>query len=602
MKKGLFKAIIFILLLSLSSCNNNTDTNNSINTSTSTDTSILSITSEDVISSNGDNISSIHTHKPSEIIIENKIEATCLDEGSYDEVIYCLDCQEELSREHKVIEALGHNYSDWQIIKEASDTQDGLKERECTRCHDKQEGIIENTSPFTFKLNKDKVSYTIDGFNVDKNTYQPYNTKGLYNESFTKGVSKIEIPETFNNLPITNIELSFTLLKDEAIPALYIGKNIKINGLIFHKYDEYQSDNVLFDSLKNNEVVFDLFYKGDINDWIINTPLTASSDLLENTQLINLHLLNEDYKTYELINKLFLPEGLTKIKSYSFACVQFNELVCPNTLKDIASASFMANKKLEKVSLNEGLTSVSFLAFDKCPNLKSIVLPSSIISIDVGAFTSLIEVNVKKGAKGYTNALKALPHLIKIIDENDDTSYIDENDFITKNNIDNSDIFTYLNFNVAKINTKYKLISYTSTGNENEALILPETIMYKEQIINEYSVNKYFMNQLVPTGVSYDEIIKTYKDIKQMRLYYFDPQDLFFSLYLSNKITQIDARAFVNVYFLQNIYFDGSYEEWQKLIKRSDSDTVYNFMTARTKLVHVKNENNEYVTKPIYAD
>ena len=87
-----------------------------------------------------------------------------------------------------------------------------------------------------------------------------------------------------------------------------------------------------------------------------------------------------------------------------------------------------------------------------------------------------------------------------------------------------------------------------------------------------------------------------------MRLYYFDPQDLFFSLYLSNKITQIDARAFVNVYFLQNIYFDGSYEEWQKLIKRSDSDTVYNFMTARTKLVHVKNENNEYVTKPIYAD
>ena len=39
-----------------------------------------------------------------------KVQPTCLDKGSYDEVIYCTVCHEELSRTHKEVEALGHNY------------------------------------------------------------------------------------------------------------------------------------------------------------------------------------------------------------------------------------------------------------------------------------------------------------------------------------------------------------------------------------------------------------------------------------------------------------------------------------------------------------
>ncbi len=51
-----------------------------------------------------------HTHKAGEPVIENRIEPSCTREGSYDEVIYCYECNEEMSRVAHTIEALGHNY------------------------------------------------------------------------------------------------------------------------------------------------------------------------------------------------------------------------------------------------------------------------------------------------------------------------------------------------------------------------------------------------------------------------------------------------------------------------------------------------------------
>ena len=39
---------------------------------------------------------------------ENKKAATCLQEGSYDEVVYCTGCGEEISRQQKTLEKLPH--------------------------------------------------------------------------------------------------------------------------------------------------------------------------------------------------------------------------------------------------------------------------------------------------------------------------------------------------------------------------------------------------------------------------------------------------------------------------------------------------------------
>jgi len=48
-------------------------------------------------------------HTPSEAVIENKKESTCTEHGSYDSVVYCSVCNEELSREGKILPLADHS-------------------------------------------------------------------------------------------------------------------------------------------------------------------------------------------------------------------------------------------------------------------------------------------------------------------------------------------------------------------------------------------------------------------------------------------------------------------------------------------------------------
>ena len=51
-------------------------------------------------------------HTPGEAVEENRVEATCKDAGSYEEVVYCTDCGAELSRETKTIETIAHTHGE----------------------------------------------------------------------------------------------------------------------------------------------------------------------------------------------------------------------------------------------------------------------------------------------------------------------------------------------------------------------------------------------------------------------------------------------------------------------------------------------------------
>ena len=49
-------------------------------------------------------------HKPAEAVKENVVEATCTEAGSYDSVVYCSVCGAEISRETVTVDALGHDF------------------------------------------------------------------------------------------------------------------------------------------------------------------------------------------------------------------------------------------------------------------------------------------------------------------------------------------------------------------------------------------------------------------------------------------------------------------------------------------------------------
>ena len=98
----------------------------------------------------------VHTHVAGEPQVDDasKVDPTCTEDGSYDEVVYCTVCQAELSRTTKEIPPLGHDFVN------------GI----CSRCGETMPGVapaltIEATSDGTIKVNEPKagMKYSLNG-------------------------------------------------------------------------------------------------------------------------------------------------------------------------------------------------------------------------------------------------------------------------------------------------------------------------------------------------------------------------------------------------------------------------------------------------------
>lgn len=85
------------------------------------------------------------SHRAGSIVIENEVAVTCTSNGSYDTVIYCADCGKEIQRTKVIIQSTGHSWSEWKVIKEATERENGTKERTCSVCGETETEIIPKT-------------------------------------------------------------------------------------------------------------------------------------------------------------------------------------------------------------------------------------------------------------------------------------------------------------------------------------------------------------------------------------------------------------------------------------------------------------------------
>ena len=73
-------------------------------------------------------------HTPAEAVRENEVPASCSKEGSYDSVVYCSACTEQISRETKTIDKLAHTMGAWEVTTAPTCTTKGVETSKCENC------------------------------------------------------------------------------------------------------------------------------------------------------------------------------------------------------------------------------------------------------------------------------------------------------------------------------------------------------------------------------------------------------------------------------------------------------------------------------------
>ncbi len=103
-------------------------------------------------------------HTEGQVVKENNVDPDCVNAGSYDSVVYCTVCSEELERETITVDALGHT----EVIdaaKAATCTETGLTEgKHCSVCNE----VLVEQNPVAALGHKDENNdYTCDTCNTD---------------------------------------------------------------------------------------------------------------------------------------------------------------------------------------------------------------------------------------------------------------------------------------------------------------------------------------------------------------------------------------------------------------------------------------------------
>lgn len=125
-----------------------------------------------------------HVHEYKETITE----PTCTSQGY---ITYTCTCGD--SYIYNYVDEIGHSYGEWKIVKEATTTEEGLKERVCSRCNEKEQEKIEKITELQMneKIYIDKqVIYNENGIIITANSLEYYNGRVILSLDFENNTEK----------------------------------------------------------------------------------------------------------------------------------------------------------------------------------------------------------------------------------------------------------------------------------------------------------------------------------------------------------------------------------------------------------------------------
>jgi len=507
-----------------------------------------------------------HEHIPGAATRENEVAATCEKAGSYDEIVRCIECDMEVSKETKLIPTVPHNYENYI----------------CAWCNDE----IIPSEGLAFTSNGDGTCYV----------------SGIGNCTDTDIVIPLTSPEGDKvvcignmNLDLNSVVGEYAFASCENITSVIITENVTEIGdysfVFCTKLAEVvMSNNVI--SIGPN--AFSMCYK--LTSITMSNGLTSigSGTFLECTSLLNINI----------------PASVTKIESDAFRyCTSLLNVTCAkgSKLKSIGDSAFYKCQNLVSVTFDKDnkLEYIGSLAFYNCKSLESISISDTVTEIGFRAFTTCEGINSFYVGDNNTS--------YKSIDGN---LYTKDGTTLLKYAVGKSNEIFVIPPEVEKIeyaafeNCK-SLVSITcaegSRLNKLEGAVfagcssitkieLPDSVTIIGE--NAFGGCSSLVNIRIPSGVMSIQKgtfascyglknIEIPVDVTNIGENAFSNCTSLTSIVIPNKVTDISAGAFLSCPSLEFVYYVGNASDWDKIQKESSefsSATIYYYREIQPEI------------------
>ena len=369
-----------------------------------------------------------HTHVAGTPLEENRVEPTCTEDGSYDLVTYCIKDHEEMSREHKTIPALGHDYHSEET--HATYEADGYITYTCSRCGDTYtesngESQLEHHYAEAWSYDEEKGTHyhacTDEGYETlrgseaahtfnDVVTPATYETKGYtthtcsvcgysykdtetdflahhYAEAWSVDKEKGThyhacTDEGYETLRGSEAAHSYDWTVDKEATVTKDGHRSGTCSVCGHKVEE-----VLYATGTVDKLYF--WESSDNKSYSVEGRSDASEEVVIPAMYQGLPVtsIREEGFYYLNITSVIILGNVTSIDERAFVnCKSLTSVTLSDSVTTIGDGAFTGCKSLTSINIPFGVTSIGTGAFQDCTSLTSITIPDSVTTIGIGAF------------------------------------------------------------------------------------------------------------------------------------------------------------------------------------------------------------------------